>query len=66
MIRNHLQRASSFIDDFTVIAVDISDISNFYDESSDRFVDGYWFLIISTVIGKGKHIFKGLRVRPRK
>jgi hypothetical protein len=34
---------SSFIDDFTVIAVDISDISNFYDESSDRFVDGYWF-----------------------
>jgi hypothetical protein len=77
LIRNHLQRASSFIDDFTAIAVDISDISKrygycfeymsrVYDESSDSFVDGYWFLIISAVIGKGKHIFQGLRVRPRR
>jgi hypothetical protein len=67
LIRNHLQRASSFIDDFTVIAVDISDISKrygycfeymsrVYDESSDSFVDGYWFLIISAVIGKGKQV----------
>jgi hypothetical protein len=30
LILNHLQRASSFIDDFTVIAVDISDISKRY------------------------------------
>jgi hypothetical protein len=67
LIRNHLQRASSFIDDFTAIAVDISDISKrygycfeymsrVYDESSDSFVDGYWFLIISAVIGKGKQV----------
>jgi hypothetical protein len=41
-------------------------MSRVYDESSDSFVDGYWFLIISAVIGKGKHIFQGLRVRPRR
>jgi hypothetical protein len=51
-------------------------MSRVYDESSDSFVDGYWFLIISAVIGKGKQVvfmlfllvarFQGLRVRPRK
>ncbi|MFZ8805385.1 MAG: hypothetical protein ACO2PO_20735 [Candidatus Calescibacterium sp.] len=50
--------ASSFIDNFIVIVVDISDISNFmfYDESSDRFVDRYWILIINADIGDGKRV----------